>query len=39
MLKQLGILMATAIDMYLRQITWTGGIPFSVLPKAPGSEC
>ena len=27
-LKQLGIPMATAIDMYLRQITLTGGIPF-----------
>lgn len=35
-LKQLGIPMATAIDMYLRQISLTGGIPFSVtLPKAP----
>ena len=35
-LKQLGIPMATAIDMYLRQIKLTGGIPFSVsLPKAP----
>ncbi len=33
-LKQLGIPMATAIDMYLRQITLTGGIPLS-LPKAP----
>ena len=29
-LKQLGIPMATAIDMYLRQIKLTGGIPFSV---------
>lgn len=37
-LKQLGIPMATAIDMYLRQIKLTGGIPFSVsLPKAPAS--
>ena len=37
-LKQLGIPMATAIDMYLRQISMTGGIPFSVvLPKAPAS--
>jgi len=35
-LKQLGIPMATAIDMYLRQIKLTGGIPFPVsLPKAP----
>ena len=29
-LKQLGIPTATAIDMYLRQITLTGGIPFSL---------
>lgn len=33
-LSQLGIPMATAIDMYLKQITLVGGIPFSViLPK------
>ena len=37
-LKQLGIPMATAIDMYLRQITLTGGIPFSLsLPKSPAA--
>lgn len=37
-LKQLGIPMATAIDMYLRQISMTGGIPFAVsLPQAPAS--
>jgi len=37
-LKRLGVPMATAIDMYLRQITLTGGIPFSVsLPKAPAA--
>jgi addiction module RelB/DinJ family antitoxin len=37
-LKQLGIPMATAIDMYLRQISLTGGIPFAVsLPKAPAA--
>ena len=37
-LKQLGIPMATAIDMYLRQISLTGSIPFSVaLPKAPAA--
>lgn len=37
-LKCLGIPMATAIDMYLNQITLTGGIPFAVtLPKAPAS--
>jgi antitoxin component of RelBE/YafQ-DinJ toxin-antitoxin module len=30
--------MSTAIDMYLNQISLTGGIPFSVtLPKAPQS--
>src|SRR5699024_12753279 len=35
-LKQLGIPMATAVDMYLRQIILTGGIPFSLsLSKAP----
>jgi len=33
-LKQLGIPMATAIDMYLRQIVYTRGIPFPVrLPE------
>ena len=32
---RLGIPMATAIDMYLKQISLVGGIPFSiVLPKA-----
>ena len=37
-LKQLGIPMASAIDMYLRQIKLTGGIPFAVtLPKAPAA--
>lgn len=36
-LSQLGIPMSTAIDIYLNQISLTGGIPFSVsLPKAPG---
>ncbi|MCO5215796.1 MAG: type II toxin-antitoxin system RelB/DinJ family antitoxin [Thermomicrobiales bacterium] len=35
-LKQLGVPMATAVDMFLRQIGMTGGIPFEVsLPKAP----
>lgn len=35
-LGQLGIPMSTAIDMYLYQISLTGGIPFAVsLPKAP----
>jgi addiction module RelB/DinJ family antitoxin len=34
-LCQLGVPMATAIDMYLKQIPLVGGIPFSVtLPKA-----
>ena len=37
-LSQLGIHMSTAIDIYLKQISLTGGIPFSVtLPKAPVS--
>lgn len=37
-LKQLGIPMATAVDMFLRQISLTGGIPFSVsLPKVPAA--
>ncbi len=37
-LKQLGIPMATAVDMFLRQISLTGSIPFSLsLPKAPAS--
>lgn len=37
-LRQLGIPMSTAIDMFLNQITLVGGIPFSVtLPKAPAS--
>lgn len=35
-LSRLGIPMSTAIDMYLNQISLTGGIPFKVaLPKAP----
>lgn len=37
-LKKLGIPMSVAVDMYLHQISLTGGIPFSVtLPKAPRS--
>ena len=37
-LFQLGVPMATAINMFLKQITLTGGIPFVVtLPKAPNS--
>lgn len=37
-LSRLGIPMSTAIDMYLNQISLTGGIPFSVtLPKASQS--
>ena len=37
-LSRLGVPMATAIDMYLNQISLTGGIPFSVtLPKAPNT--
>ncbi|MDD3417574.1 MAG: type II toxin-antitoxin system RelB/DinJ family antitoxin [Lachnospiraceae bacterium] len=35
-LSQLGVPMSTAIDMYLKQISMTGGIPFAVtLPKVP----
>lgn len=36
-LKQLGIPMATAIDMFLRQISMTGNIPFAVKLPAPQS--
>lgn len=37
-LAQLGVPMSTAIDMYLNQISLTGGIPFPIsLPKAPES--
>ncbi len=39
-LSQLGVSMSTAIDMYLNQISLTGGIPFSVsLPRVPSSVC
>ena len=35
-LKQLGVPMSTAVDIFLHQIILTGGIPFSVsLPKEP----
>jgi len=35
-LSELGIPMSTAINMYLRQISLTGGIPFPIkLPDAP----
>lgn len=35
-LSRLGVSMSTAINMYLNQISLTGGIPFAVtLPKAP----
>ena len=37
-LSQLGMPMSTAIDIYLKQISITGGIPFPVnLPKVPAS--
>ena len=37
-LRQLGIPMSTAIDMFLNQITLVGGIPFPVtIPKMPAS--
>jgi addiction module RelB/DinJ family antitoxin len=35
-LKQLGVPLATAVDMFLHRIALTGGIPFDVsLPKVP----
>ena len=35
-LARLGVPMSTAINMYLNQISLTGGIPFAItLPKAP----
>ena len=35
-LSQLGMPMSTAIDIYLKQISLTGGIPFAIsLPKVP----
>ena len=35
-LSRLGVPMSTAIDMYLNQISLTGGIPFAItLPKSP----
>ncbi len=38
-LKRLGVPMSTAVDMFLRQIALTGGIPFNVsLPKAPPAQ-
>ena len=37
-LTRLGIPMSIAIDMFLKQVTLTGGIPFAImLPKAPDS--
>jgi addiction module RelB/DinJ family antitoxin len=37
-LSRLGVPMATAIDMFLKQVMLTGGIPFAVtLPQAPNS--
>ena len=35
-LSQLGVPMATAIDMFLKQVSLTGSIPFTItLPRAP----
>ncbi|MDR0469088.1 MAG: type II toxin-antitoxin system RelB/DinJ family antitoxin [Peptococcaceae bacterium] len=35
-LSQLGVPMATAIDMFLKQVSLTGSIPFAIaLPKVP----
>jgi len=37
-LSQLGVPMATAIDIFLKQVALTGGIPFAItLPNAPNS--
>lgn len=37
-LSQLGVPMATAVDMFLKQVSLTGGIPFPItLPKTPDS--
>lgn len=37
-LSQLGLSMSTAVDMFLRQVSLVGGIPFQViLPEAPRS--
>ena len=37
-LSKLGMPMSIAVDIYLKQISLTGGIPFAVtLPKAPPS--
>jgi len=37
-LSQLGVPMATAVDIFLKQVTLTGGIPFAItLPKTPES--
>lgn len=37
-LSKLGLSVSAAVDIYLRQISLTGGIPFAVtLPKAPDS--
>ena len=37
-LTRLGIPMATAVGMFLKQVAFTGSIPFSIaLPKAPSS--
>lgn len=37
-LSQLGLSMSTAVDIFLRQVSLTGGLPFKVtLPKAPHS--
>lgn len=38
-LKQIGIPMATAVDMYLRQISMKGGIPFPVTVSGAPAEC
>ena len=37
-LAKLGIPMSTAIDMYLNQISLTGGIPFAVPSEPPANN-
>jgi addiction module RelB/DinJ family antitoxin len=37
-LSQLGLSMSTAVDLFLRQVALTGGVPFRIaLPEAPVS--
>lgn len=38
-LKQLGVPMATAVDMFLRQIALTGSIPFAIAASKSAGQC